>query len=111
MFGCPVPENDSNLSQPIAPAIPLESRGRHGMIEVSHVSDTRWLLEGNRPQSTDTLFSITFLPARVAKLADAQGLKILILRLGTVAHDKAADGRSQYSCGSEQMRLRYPNAL
>jgi hypothetical protein len=45
------------------------------MIDVSHVSDTRWLLEGNRPQSTDTLFSITSLPARVAKLADARDLK------------------------------------
>ena len=32
-------------------------------------------LEGNRPQSTDTLFSITSLPARVAKLADARDLK------------------------------------
>jgi len=54
---------------------PLHGNGREGasVTEVNHVSETV-TLEGNRPQSTDTLFSITSPPARVAKLADGRDL-------------------------------------
>ena len=68
---------------------PLHGNGREGasVTEVNHVSETV-TLEGNRPQSTDTLFSITSPPARVAKLADGRDLNPFFSD-GTETHESA----------------------
>jgi len=67
---------------------PLHGNGREGasVTEVNHVSETV-TLEGNRPQSTDTLFSITS-PARPGWRNWQTGLKSFFLGC-TETHESA----------------------